>query len=286
MNKNLLPLADEIKAKTVKIRPWLVYAALLLIAVNSFVPSDQTVAKNGLLFVLGTTIFALIQDIFKVIVERLDSIDTRLRTDKPVTISNHNATLPLIKARLEEKLSKNDDVHIKIFSVSCLLSWSTIVEKMLPGMFVLGNRNPKIVVDIIICSSDLLLNWGQRTRAKNARNTLEFARDFASRYRSYFESGKISLNIYEYDNITQWHGVLINDEMLFLGRCDWQVENKGTPQARYYLQVGEREYTQYENNDRFEGKEKIDRFNNWFDAYKVRSNKIANPRPNSAVTQL
>ena len=53
-------------------------------------------------------------------------------------------------------------------------------------------------------------------------------------------NGKFILNVYEYDNIPHWHGFLINDELLFIGKCEWDLSLD-----RKKLLAGQKEYTLY-----------------------------------------
>ena len=64
-----------------------------------------------------------------------------------------------------------------------------------------------------------------------------------------------------YRNLPHWHGVLVNDEHLFLGRTDWKCPN-GNPE----LAVGQNKYRYY-NTAEERGEDRVKLFLNWHKYY-------------------
>jgi hypothetical protein len=85
---------------------------------------------------------------------------------------------------------------------------------------------------------------------------------FRRNHRQMIDDGSITLRVEEYDNIPHWHGIMVDDDTLFLGRTNWR-----TGVAPWKLTVGQNVYRQFFLQDRFGGAERIEQFINWFDAY-------------------
>ena len=64
-----------------------------------------------------------------------------------------------------------------------------------------------------------------------------------------------------YKNLPHWHGVLVNDEHLFLGRTNWLF-----PDGKPELTVGQNKY-RYFNTSSPRGGERVDLFKNWHKYY-------------------
>lgn len=64
-----------------------------------------------------------------------------------------------------------------------------------------------------------------------------------------------------YKNLPHWHGVLVNDEHLFLGRTNWLF-----PDGKPELTVGQNKY-RYFNTSSPKGSERVELFKNWHKYY-------------------
>jgi hypothetical protein len=250
-----------------KIRPW-----VAIFLVGSFLTSvvvDSTPYKIGILSALASNIIFLIFDLSNTIKARLDKIDNNLKEPEPPTYPDFNDALPVIKKALMERLNRNKDVRIRILAVSAQFSWKTLIETTIPTLLKVGTKNPKIDIEVVIVKPSILHDWGQKQLENDAKNTLIGEENFKRKYKTSFETGKLSLKVYQYDNIPHWHGILIDNDVLFMGRCKWEVIDD----KYYHLLVGQIDYRQFRLNDRFGGNARIELIDNWFDAYKFRSRR-------------
>ncbi|MES3017461.1 MAG: hypothetical protein V4721_06770 [Bacteroidota bacterium] len=249
-------------------RPYI--AAVLVIAISTSTAIKNDSWRIGVTASLAVTILFLIFDLFKGVTQRLDTIDKKLKEEEPPTYDNFTAALPIIKKTLEDRLIKNNDVSIRILGVSAQFSWKNLIELTLPDLFHIGRRKQKISVEVVIVDHEVLHDWGQSILSKESAHTKENLPIFKKKYKTEFAENKIDIKIWEYDNIPHWHGVLIDDDTLFMGRCKWQIKDD----KYYYLQVGQKEYRYFAKNDRFKGQTRIELFEQWFDAYRFRSKKV------------
>jgi hypothetical protein len=261
-------LVDIWKETYPKIRPWV---ALILVGtfLTSFL-SYNSEYKIVILFALASNIVFLIFDLANTIKTRLDRIESNLKEPEPPSYVDFNEALVVIKGVLSDRLSRNRDVKIKILSVSAQFSWKALVDTAIPVLLKSNNYRNKISIEIGIVKPSVLRDWGQQQLENDASNTLKGEKIFKSRHRSDFENKSISLEIYQYDNIPHWHGVLIDDDLLFMGRCKWELIDE-----RYHLLAGQIDYRQFRVDDRFGGTTRIELVNNWFDTYKFRAGKIS-----------
>ena len=76
---------------------------------------------------------------------------------------------------------------------------------------------------------------------------------------------RFSVEIRTYQSIPQYHGIIINNHRLFLGRTDWIFDHE-----KPELTVGENRYRYFDSKTRIgdeRGKERIDLFLHWHKFY-------------------
>lgn len=250
-----------------KIRP--IVAIILIIAISTSPVIDSLPWKIGVTSALGVTLLFLLFDLFKGINIRLDKIDYNLKVQEPPTYPNYNVALTAMKEILTDRLSHNKDVLIRIIGVSAQFSWKQLIEDTLPDLFNAGHKNPKIVVELLIVKPEVIEHWGQVGLKIDAETTLSRVPLFERKYAPEIQKGKISVAIFQYDNIPHWHGIMIDNDTFFMGRCKWETKD-----GRLHLQVGQKEYRQFNMNDNFKGNTRIELFNQWFEAYKLRASVL------------
>jgi hypothetical protein len=77
-----------------------------------------------------------------------------------------------------------------------------------------------------------------------------------------------SLRLAYYKNIPHWHGVLVSDNWLLLGRTSWVNGSEG-----YELRVGENLYRLFTDRTK-QGRDRIKLFESWFSYYKQNSRAV------------
>ncbi|WP_088243504.1 hypothetical protein [Calothrix rhizosoleniae] len=185
--------------------------------------------------------------------------------EKPYT--DYSEALQDTEKRIRECLqnhtthSKNH-VEIKILAVSMTFSWNFLAGKV-PKIL---NDCPDghINAEIVFVDSDYLeslqletfdVDWANQSKQRvmqinNFMNGLPD--DLCERF---------SLSARVYRNTPHWHGILVNNEHLFLGRKDWEFST-----TKPKLSVGQNKY-RYFNHTAAAGSERIDLFLDWHKYY-------------------
>jgi hypothetical protein len=174
----------------------------------------------------------------------------------------------LIEERLEKKHnSRNisidrDRIEIKIIAVSMTFSWPFIANKL-----------PKILSSYSDAYADVQLSFvhpqylealGLETYdinfADEARQRLKEIPAFCDGLDKSLAE-RLRINARMYNNLPHWHGILIDDEYLFLGRTDWSFSFK-----KPKLTVGQNKYRYFDRCSSV-GIERIEIFKSWHKYY-------------------
>lgn len=249
-----------------KIRPFI--AVGLIIAISTAPAINSIPWKIGVTSALGVTLLFLLFDLFKAINQRLDKIDINLKVQEPKTYKNYNEAIGDIREFIKDRLSHNKDVRVRIIAVSAQFTWKQLIEDTVPELLKVGHKKPKLSIELLIVKPDILHNWGQQGLKIDAESTLKRIPLFEKKYKSEIDEGRLQLSVLQYDNIPHWHGILIDDDLFFMGRCKWERKD-----SKLHLQVGQKEYRLFKKDDNFKGDVRIDLFEQWFAAYKIRAEK-------------
>lgn len=76
-----------------------------------------------------------------------------------------------------------------------------------------------------------------------------------------------------FDTLPMWHGLMLGDKELYMGRTRWDMSNSEGPPR---LHVGSREYRKFIRQDPFGGNARIEMFNNWMTRLKLRHSELRN----------
>ena len=201
----------------------------------------------------------------------LNAIDT-----KP----NHVAAREWMSDYTAESLRTADKVSIKAMAVSLHYTWD-FFETWISE--VLANTPPykKLNIELEMVAPSHLENLGLKDWARKGRNVEQAILSFLEEEKKeggLITSGRLELSVYQYQNIPHWHGMLINNHYLFLGRTRWTVNPE---RSICTLSVGEELYRLFALNDNYGGADRIAMFNSWFDYYKY----IGNPMVSELVRE-
>jgi hypothetical protein len=192
-----------------------------------------------------------------------------LKEPEPPTFGNFIGAETPIKEIIHSHLDANEDVSINILAITAQYSWK-FIEDNIESFLERGNQRQKITVNLAITKPEILELWLQKKLMADAVRTLEGIGIFNSDHEEHFSQGRLKLNVYSYDNIPHWHGVLINENVLFLGRTRWRIRGENTE-----LTVGQNIYRKFSKNDRFRGTDRINTFTNWLERYKLRDMELS-----------
>lgn len=248
-----------------KARPWLVL--VFIIAINISFAIENPTLKYGATSSLAVVILFLIFDIYKQLLKRLDKIDECLSEPKPRPYKNYTEALSAIEPVIIERLAVNKELQLRVLAVAAQFTWKLLIEGIIePYLNDLKEDRElsKLTIHIAICVIETLDDWKQEQLIVEEEKNLKGIARFKNTWREGI-GNRISLEIFQYDTLPQWHGILIDDDVLFRGKCEWSKDFTE-------LHVGQKEYIKFEKNDRFGGAEHIALFENWFRACQERSN--------------
>jgi len=262
-----------------KARPYIALIVVIAISTSPLIPNLYW--RIVILSILASTLLLLLFDLFKEVNKRLDKIDSNLDVDEPPTFESFTNILPEIKSILFERLKENRDINIKIIAVSAQFSWRNLVEDTIPNVINIGNKSPKITIKLLIIEPALLHQWGQKKLKMDAERTLKGIPIISEKLKTEIDEGRLEFEVLLYDNIPHWHGVMIDDEILFLGRCKWNMYKK-----KKDLSVGQKEYRLFTKDDRFQGYQRVELFKNWFEAYTFRASILKKIKKKPAANKV
>ena len=268
------PWIKIIKDTYKKTRPYIAVIAVICISLSPLITNKTY--KVIAFTVLSSILISIILDLFSEIEKRFVSINSKLGVKEPPIYYGFNSALPYIKQTLVDKLLINENINIKIIAVSAQFSWKNIVEVLLPELLKYNSNKVKFKVEFTLVDPEVLRQWGQKKLCKYCETTLSLKDIITNQeeYKKAIENGRLELNLHLVDNIPHWHGILINDEILYLGRSKWDMAKNHKE-----MHVGRKEYRKFTMTDRFQGNQRIEIFQHWFDAYKFRAqfNPHGNP---------
>lgn len=174
----------------------------------------------------------------------------------------------------------NSCLDIKILAVSASFSWIWITENLIPLLSEPSNDQTSCNIEMLLvdpdyelfqkagCNSDKI-PWHEMSgrRVAEAHDLIADHPDLRQR---------LMFSISYYRNLPHWHGVLIQDWSLLLGRTTW----KGTP-PDLDMRVGENEYREYSRSGQA-GVDRIDVFKNWFSFYSSIGRQVFSHKPSAS----
>lgn len=251
-----------------KMRPFIALALVIAVSLSPAIPDKNY--KLAVTTALVITLVFLIFDVYKELLGRLALIEGHLKEPEPPTYDNYTESLPYMEKVITSYLSASANVQIRMLTVSAQFSWKNLIEDRIDKFLELGGRDTTINIELIVTQPNVLDHWEQEKLKMDAYRTLTGIELFNQKYADVMKNGKLSLDVFLYDNIPHWHGILINNNTLFMGRARWIIKGN-----KYDLTVGTNEYRMFQKGDRFRGTERVLLFENWFEAYKLRSKYLA-----------
>jgi hypothetical protein len=243
-----------------------IYILVLAAALFPLVPNPTY--KYLVLFLLANAAVRVIFDIENGINRRLDSIDVNLSSPNPPIWPNFTAAQETILARVVEVLDEGHDLHLEIISVSARFSWRMVEDHLSP--LIMRYKSAKIRIDVALSTEETLEKWHLYQWIHDLHRTNTGMQDFGDEHQSQVAEQRLVVNRIDYDNLSQWHGVLINKKILFLGRTEWSFRSDDYPVMR----VGQCPYRMFELTDRYEGQPRIIMFENWMERLRRRNDEL------------
>jgi hypothetical protein len=259
-------LLVSIRERVSKLRPYVVGAFIIAFSISPIIPGLTyriTVAAS-----MGVALLYLAFDIYRELNQRLDGIEKSLKEPHPPTYQDFAEASAEIDTIIKERLNANRNVHIRVLAVAAQYSWKHFVEDRLCKFLQMGNRKQAIKIEYVIVNPALLKQLQQTKLMADAERTILGLAIMREKY-DRLQIKRLSVNMFKFSNVPHWHGVLIDDDIFFMGRCRWNISGE-----RYELEVGTNEYRKFSLNDRFKGTDRVNLCINWFEAYKLQGDEI------------
>ena len=183
--------------------------------------------------------------------------------DLPVRFDNHLASQNEMLSTAKAFAQSNDRVSIRVLGVSLRYSWP-FLENVIES--IVAEYETRVKVEVALVDPMHLDGFGLSTWSDKARGTLAAIEQYVATSAA-VAAEAASVTVVQYQNLPHWHGVLINDSVLFMGRSNWEFESHDHPPRLF---VGDTSYRVYYVDDVVGGADRIMMFNNWFNFYKYR----------------
>jgi hypothetical protein len=160
-------------------------------------------------------------------------------------------------------------IDIKIKAIAMTYSWQYFILPTIPRLL---ERHPnlKINLNILLVSHEHLavldLQDSDITWAENSKQREIDIQNFCKHAADY--RGRLSVTAKKYRNLPYWHGVLINNEQLFLGRTSWTFDRRFPS-----LNGGQNNYRYY-NRSSVDGSARVELFNSWVQFFSDHSSEL------------
>jgi hypothetical protein len=161
--------------------------------------------------------------------------------------------------KCKEDSIQNPKLNIVVIAVAMVCSWKFLTERI-PDFL---EKNPELTIDLTLLWIDpetlQSINMSELGDTNWHKQSLERITD-TSRFLDLHPEycGKLRLQARTYKNLPHWHGILINETQLYLGRVNWIFPRDGRPR----LTCGRNKYRYFDVSSNM-GKERIQLFQNW-----------------------
>ena len=168
---------------------------------------------------------------------------------------------------ISESLRTNDYVTIRVMAVAAHYSWD-FLEKDIPILLANTPSHKRLSLELEMVEPAHLRAFGLDDWKSKGNIICERIMEFIQKEKEpsgAISEGRLDIAVYHYRNLPHWHGMLINNNYLFLGRTRWTLQ----PEKKIFnLSVAEQTYRLFASNDDFGGSDRIALFTCWFDYYK------------------
>lgn len=250
-----------------KIRPALVVMILILVGFAALIEDPK--AKVGILISLGITIIFIINDVISYITARMAKFESALndlRRPKPMEFKDFYVARGELLDVILGEAKERKEISIKIMALAGYYSVEFLVRHI-PDILQVAK---KVKIEVAVTCEKVLISHHQEEWRHKLLQTKLRMQNIRDDFADEIERGRLSVSLFEYDNLPHWHGILIDDSIFFMGRTEWNFARRNYPT----LQLGQIEYRLFRVADPHGGSERIDRFIKWFDYYRLRSAEL------------
>ncbi|NER37456.1 MAG: hypothetical protein F6J93_26425 [Oscillatoria sp. SIO1A7] len=214
------------------------------------------------------SLFGKIDNLRSTVLSCKDEIKNAISSLNPPSFEDYTEMRQDLQEILKD-LSSKDGISLSFIAVAMRYSWP-MIEDNIDFLLEQCPKGTAISIEVAMVDNSYLADKQLFDWAEESEKTDSKIKLFRDRYAKELNEDKsIKLNVYHYNNLPHWHGILINNEILFLGRTDWRFkEGESIP----YFYVGQTKYRLFKQDDNVGGGERIKKFVNWFKYYTTSNN--------------
>lgn len=179
-------------------------------------------------------------------VNRLDEI---VNNSKIKVFKDSETAYVELKKNILSLLQSGEEININIIAVSMKFSWN-FFDSLISNHF--NTYRNQINFKILLVNPDFLNNKPEWKEFK------EITESNINTLKTFKKPDNVSVKAWLYNNIPQFHGIIINNTLLFRGEVSFDFNSSHEPQ----IHLGDRGYSMLANVE-----DQSKTFRNWFDYY-------------------
>jgi hypothetical protein len=169
---------------------------------------------------------------------------------------NFTEASTIVRDHITRILAQKKSIKIDWIGVALDYDWP-FLRGILQNYLIDDNFSGVVKLQLtLIDSSTQSLDHLSPNILRVAESQYQSIANFLEQFSQEMKAKQWEIQVYRYHHIPNLHGVLINDQDLFVGLCYWR---KGL------LRSGESSYEHFVRGDRFRGTEKIEQFVSWLE---------------------
>jgi len=179
----------------------------------------------------------------------------------------------LCKEIFRDRKKDKGTLQLQVIAVASSFSWNFLTRNILQALKESGS-SLRVEVELLLVDPTLLksIEAGENAEGRTWYSLSENRPDDAIKLFKALSTkveNQYSLKIRHYANVPHWHGLLVDNSSLFMGRTSWEATEGG----KRSLRVGENTYRQFTTGS-YGGEERIALFKNWHEYYSENSKLV------------
>jgi hypothetical protein len=255
-SSSLTSLVTYLRRGYTSIKRPLAFLLILTVIIGSIVPIPAIqIAAIGLLGII--------------ILETLFDIQSKfISKDRRVVFAEFFEASNFMKQVILSRVERNQCVQIRALGMSMGHAWPFLTNTLTP----LLDREMRQTVELHIAMLDG--NWEELSRinpdwSSRAKTNLSEILRFINSHEKRLAAKEWTVTVHQYRHMPNWHGILIDDDLLFLSVCFWRNNR---------LTGAENGYELLSASDESLGRHRIAQFKTWFE-FVSRSSNHNNQEP-------
>jgi hypothetical protein len=233
-------LTDYIREAYATAQRPLAFALVGLVLLGQFIDSQEVQ-------------FAAIGALGLIALETLFEIHQRMVVGQagPRAYDEFFETTPDIVMDIQRSIDRSDQVHVRALGMSMGHAWTFLVNSLEPYSRRAGKRT-RIKIEIAMLDPEwsvlAALHPAWKVRAEAHFNEID---SYITSKKSALEATGWSIDLYTYGHMPNWHGILVNETVLYQGTCTWRDGRLTGADDAYERDVADNSPSEYKAIQRY-----------------------------------